>query len=441
MFQRLLNIACGIGCLLCLGLNTVVARQDNSANPLRRSTPLVTRASENTPTQSAAQSSKEQTNDEPEVDATQALKIEALTRLYPTRRECDLSEVIPPTTPPKSNRRVIPIQKPVFPNYVTPAKFPARDTETSQTPFDTTTKPIYDPNFATTTYNAESESPAERKLTEEREFPADLPTHDQGKERGVESAIVEPIESSETQSDDGPVARTITLGEFLDSPEKIKEERQDNVRSPELKINGRDPIANDELPFAGSSNDFVETLQKIATSTCLVLILGVGFILVAKRFSFGKSAVAKSRTGKARAAEAPLNFRVVGHFKLGAKSSLQIIEVGDQKFLIANDSTGIKSVVPIGTPFVNTLDDLAIAMSEKANDERDETVTYTPAAKFQSIENLRGKRASSANTATGQDSQNKTNTDVEEEMRRQLAELLGGQAFKDVFYEQTKTVT
>jgi hypothetical protein len=437
MFQRLVTIACGIGCLFCLGLNTVVARQDNSANPLRKSTPSINRHRESVPNPPP----KTQANDGPAVDATQELKLKALTQLYPTGREGDLSDVLPPTAQPKSNRRIIPIPKPTFSNHTTPVKLPAPDAETSPSQFDSSEKPVEDHHVATTSFNGESESVEAQQLADETDPLSDAATRSQGNERTNDSQIPQPTELSETQSDNRLSARKITLGEFLGSPDTIQEERKTNSSSPKLEVNGSEQSAIDELTFSSRSNDFVETIQRIATGTCLVLVLGVGFILVAKRFSIGKPTMAKSNAGKSRAAELPLNVRLVGNFKLSAKSNLQIIEVGDQKFLIANDATGIKSVVPIGAPFVSTLDDLASAISEKENDERDETVTYTPSARLQTVDNTRRKSTSSTSATIGQPSTSKTNADVEEDMRRQLAELLGGQAFKNVFYQQSKTAT
>jgi hypothetical protein len=106
--------------------------------------------------------------------------------------------------------------------------------------------------------------------------------------------------------------------------------------------------------------------------------------------------------------------------------------------LIANDATGIKSVVPIGNSFANSLDDLASAMSENSIGERDESVIYTPSARLQTVEQPGAKQATSTQPSAKNAATTKTNSDVEDKMRRQLAELLGGQAFKDVFYQQTK---
>ena len=156
-----------------------------------------------------------------------------------------------------------------------------------------------------------------------------------------------------------------------------------------------------------TENQFQQLLQNIATSTCLVIILGVGFILVAKRF-----VAAKPTGGKQSMATAP-RISVVANLKLTPKSRLHLIEVGDQRVLVASDVTGIKSVVSLNQSFstaLNSLDEMESAASVPSQ-------TY-------------GQTQPSKQSAA----------EIEAEMQRKLSEILGGEAFKDVFYKSTRAM-
>jgi flagellar biogenesis protein FliO len=163
-----------------------------------------------------------------------------------------------------------------------------------------------------------------------------------------------------------------------------------------------------------SQPQFQALLQNIAGSTCLVLILGVGFIVVAKR-------VMKGKLSKTNQNPEELRIHVVANLRLTPKSNLHLIEVGEQRVLVASDSTGIKSVVSLTRSFATALDSL------------DETVPMeqTPTATENSQESAAYERPRTTGPA---------NAEIEAEMQRKLSEVLGGQAFKDVFYQSTRAV-
>ncbi len=179
---------------------------------------------------------------------------------------------------------------------------------------------------------------------------------------------------------------------------------------------------------SSSSDDFQALLQKIATSTCIVLVVGVGFVLVAKRWiNRGGTAARTASASKSSVKTNAPTFRMIAQLRLSAKANLHLIEIGDQRVLVASDLSGIKTVVPLNTPFADALADYSDIIAGETNQainrqpETQSTAgTYTPAAR-------------------GPVPAKKSTEEIEIEMQRKLSELLGGEAFKDVFYKANQT--
>lgn len=92
---------------------------------------------------------------------------------------------------------------------------------------------------------------------------------------------------------------------------------------------------------------FQQILKQLATNTGLVLVIGVGFILFAKRWVKG-SKPARKKDG--------VSIEIKSTLKLSPKSNLYLIKAGDQRLIVANDQNGIKSVVPLTESFADSLD-------------------------------------------------------------------------------------
>ncbi len=157
-----------------------------------------------------------------------------------------------------------------------------------------------------------------------------------------------------------------------------------------------------------------DLLQQIATSTCLVIFLGVGFIVVAKR-------VMRTRIPKANQAPDASRIHVVANLRLTPKSNLHLVEVGDQRVLVASDLNGIKSVVSLTNSFGAALDSLDDTMSLASD-----TTKESASAATSTYDNPRTSK--------------QINADIEADMQRKLSEVLGGEAFKDVFFKSTRAV-
>ncbi len=195
-----------------------------------------------------------------------------------------------------------------------------------------------------------------------------------------------------------------------------------------------------------SSENFQQMLQKIATSTCLVLFLGIGFIFVAKRWVAGSGGVKRVPERKSNAANKNTSrthqprIQLVANLRLSGKSNLHLVEVGEQRVLIASDLNGIKSVVALNNTFSASLDTYDEDPTPEALDSTP-AGTYTPVARSFSQPTSNYPAANSRQPMTLQPIEQQSKAEVEAEMKRQLAELLGGQAFKDVFYKQARAVT
>lgn len=89
----------------------------------------------------------------------------------------------------------------------------------------------------------------------------------------------------------------------------------------------------------GSANqsDFTKLIEKVCYSTLFVLVVGIGFVFVAKKIQ-GKGVATPAK------AEA-LEFDVIGKIDLSPKAALTLVQVGEERIVVASDSIGVKSVV------------------------------------------------------------------------------------------------
>lgn len=106
------------------------------------------------------------------------------------------------------------------------------------------------------------------------------------------------------------------------------------------------PLANSE-EVAKSQSKLQDVAEKVIYNTMIVLSIGVGFVLVAKQFLKPKKASSKNENSN--------EFNVVSSMKLAPKVTLMLVEVGDDRLVVATDPTGIKSVVRLTESFATTL--------------------------------------------------------------------------------------
>jgi flagellar biogenesis protein FliO len=181
-----------------------------------------------------------------------------------------------------------------------------------------------------------------------------------------------------------------------------------------------------------------------------VLFLGVGFIVVAKRFFVSTPGNAQTHSGRSKstATNEPPKIQIITSLKLNAKSTLQLVEVGDQRVLVASDLNGIKSIVALNQPFAAALDQFDEPL-ESAVAESTPAGAYSPVGRAYAeaqpqptpVSDRSPRPRSTSESAAGpREGQSQSTAEIEAEMKRQLAQLLGGQAFSDVFYNQTRAV-
>ncbi len=101
-----------------------------------------------------------------------------------------------------------------------------------------------------------------------------------------------------------------------------------------------------------SGDEFHNLIKKLATSTMLVLCVGVGLAIAGRRWYLG-------RTVKKTSQPETDVISIVSTTKLGPKAFLHLAEIGQQKIVVAQDAAGIKSVVALNQSFSNVFDDVA----------------------------------------------------------------------------------
>lgn len=150
----------------------------------------------------------------------------------------------------------------------------------------------------------------------------------------------------------------------LHSTTKSREARLPDASKPEQSETGggsADPGAT-KLSTRSAKFDqakFQRLIQQLITNTFLVMAVGVGFILIAKRWVKG------GNSSKGKTAESTIEIKST--LKLSPKSSLHLVEAGEQRLIVANDQNGIKTVVPLTKSFDASLD----SFSDMAVEELD----------------------------------------------------------------------
>ncbi len=410
---RLTLIAVALGSASLLTLRSTAAQEFGAENPLRlyATTPLVTNPSAGTDMDRPPAVAEL-----PVVDEERTIPDEIFAAIYPDRQQPvqQATYLEPEVREPNEAYRATPVPAAQIP--VTPTLL--------------------------------SQLPVARKLL----VPAPLvPEWTADESKPQVPAIKEPSETSSVAlrptSDRGSskIASTQTLAAMLaESNSNFKTgNRPETLAAPAIETSESGlGQPNAELE---SSEDFQQMLQKIATRTCLVLFLGVGFIFVAKRWVAGigganRVPASKSKpTNKNNGRANQSRIQLVANLRLSGKSNLHLVEVGDQRVLIASDLNGIKSVVALNSAFSASLDTDDEEPTTELMDSNP-AGTYTPATRSFSHPTSNYPAANSRQPSTVQPIEQRSTAEVEAEMKRQLAELLGGQAFKDVFYKQTRAV-
>ena len=110
-----------------------------------------------------------------------------------------------------------------------------------------------------------------------------------------------------------------------------------------------EPAKEQKMPtkFGGTVSDKSRKLiERIAYNTLFVLILGVGFIFVAKKWL---------KPGGAAVNQVGSDFEVLNTLSLPGKSNLLLVKVDDERLLVAIDPAGIKSVLHLTDSFAEKL--------------------------------------------------------------------------------------
>jgi flagellar biogenesis protein FliO len=192
----------------------------------------------------------------------------------------------------------------------------------------------------------------------------------------------------------------------------------------------------EQIPLSKSAKfdqgRFQSLLKKLATSTFLVMLVGVGFILVAKRWVKVSKPVSKGNE---------LAIEIKSTLKLSPKSNLHLIQAGEQRLIVALDQNGINTVVPLNDSFSNTLD----SITEMANDldsysepmtdeESGVTVSFSD-----SLLALARKQTANNERSVSESSERKVGSDLDDDVRRKMEAALSDHGLKDLILKQLRT--
>ncbi len=253
----------------------------------------------------------------------------------------------------------------------------------------------------------------------------------------------QPMPHRESSSDDENHApQSLTLAEMLEQSNREIRGEPDSAAEESYLRSSAPTSATSKTARRTIGENFAsspglgETIQQIATGLCLVLVLGVGFILVAKKL-YRSAASSSTRPSKVVRQPEPASFQIASTIRLDPKSALHLVDVAGERVLVATDSNGVKSMLSLSRSFDALLDEAVNRVNEENEQDREmnDAGTYSPA-----MRTVPSGRESRTERSTGSRNEPRTVEDVEAEMRKQLAELLGGQAFKDVFLKQTGRV-
>ena len=104
------------------------------------------------------------------------------------------------------------------------------------------------------------------------------------------------------------------------------------------------------------SADFTSVVKDLAYNTMIVLAFGVGFIFVAKVWFTKKPSPQSPETN--------VNFDVLSTLKIAPKCNLMLIQIGQDRLVVATDTLGVKSVVRLTESFGSQLDSFDTEMDQ-----------------------------------------------------------------------------
>lgn len=180
------------------------------------------------------------------------------------------------------------------------------------------------------------------------------------------------------------------------------------------------------------NNKFHDLMENIAYNTLLVLGLAIGFILIARPFL--------KRKASANLPDEPARFQIISTIKVGAKSSLMLVQVADDRLVVATDAGGIKSVLRLTESFAGTLGSLEEEEEEEDTPTQEFVMPPAPQAPPASPASPQPKAAYSlasigqaAMKSAPKPSPPKSETaDSEAEIRKKMEAALLEHGFKDL---------
>ncbi|MGI9519872.1 MAG: hypothetical protein ACR2NP_22655 [Pirellulaceae bacterium] len=107
--------------------------------------------------------------------------------------------------------------------------------------------------------------------------------------------------------------------------------------------------------------DVPAMISKLAMSTMFVLCLCVAGLVIFKKFRGGMLTGITKNTGSTTSND----LAVEATLKLGAAGYLQIVRAGEMRLVVACDSSGIKSLQPIGSLFAQELEQEEVKSNQR----------------------------------------------------------------------------
>ena len=171
-------------------------------------------------------------------------------------------------------------------------------------------------------------------------------------------------------------------------------------------------------------------MKQLGMNTFFVLAIGIGFILVAKRWVSGKKPIESSDK---------TNIEIKSTLRLSPKSNLHLVQAVEQRLIVAVDQNGIKTVVPLTESFANTLDsisNIAGEMEMETESTPDETagvsVTFSDSLLAIAKQATEPRRAVKASATAGRDPES------EADVRRKMEAALSDQGLKDLLLQKIR---
>jgi hypothetical protein len=170
---------------------------------------------------------------------------------------------------------------------------------------------------------------------------------------------------------------------------------------------------------------FQKLLQQIAFNTCIVMCVGVGFILIAKQWYF--------KQGKPATRTTENTIQITSTLRLSPKANLFLVSAGSHRLIVASDQNGINSVVPLTDSFAGTLDSLAATEVEEEKS--------TPTNSGGSLAGLYSlATVGKANAArTDKKKQDQGNDEALEEIKRKMEAALDQHGLKELFVQTMRS--